>query len=1309
MPDFQRHICGLFACNTLQLLLTALVLSSGVAGAQAPRHTEAIIVPAPGAVKIDGDLREWDLSASLDSVYQESLAPRFTARFAFMYDAMALYIGAHLVDDTPLINQHDPLVEPNIGWAGDCLQVRLSSDPALGWPLKASAYTPDAIQSKSDRVVHLTLWNFTGRGEPVLQIQYGMDYHGTRILRGPASGVVFRKDADGAGYTIEARIPWGLLNAAQTPPKAGDRTALIVQPLWGDGTGTKAALSYTDIVSGAGFAYQNAAIWGQAKFVVRGKLAAAQRPLSARDAATPLTIDVPLADPKATSLSAALFDEAGTLVRTLPAMSDLNGRDGAATLRWDGLDDDGRALPPGRYTVKSLTHQGIGQKYLASLHNAGNPPWRTGDGTGAWGGDHGNPLAAAADGERVYLGWSFSEAGSTLIAVDPKLPAGGVATRIGRKFWGASSVLDVGIETQALATDGERVFVAQDGKTYAQHHDAQAPNLAGVVLWEAKTGRAVNFPFNKRILLLSEWRGEGRNLRAIALSGELVYAALEAENKVVSFNWKSGQKAAEYAVATPRGLAVDSSGRVLVLSANKLARLDPATGRLTTLVESFSSPWGVAIDREGNIYVSDQGAAMQVKVFAPNGRLLGTIGTPGGRPTLGKFDPNGMLNPAGMAIDAAGKLWVTENDDSPRRVSVWARDGKLAGDLLGAGQYATMGAADSARPNWVNTHHTLFDLDYATGAARTLATLVRPGLPGFQVGTDGQRHLDFRHVQGRTYIVHGGRRVQTVFLFDEQTLSAQPVAAMGAPNVAHLVGLTPDRFPAAQRSEAQKRLAGAWLWTDRNGDRLVQLDEIDAIPGSTWGLYWGSWFDEELTIWSSAPYHAGGLYRVPVKEWLADGVPAYPSPSEQKPLFKPEGSTVHSVMPSLDRQSAYVIEQKDGNGQTSGDRWEAISRYDLSGKRLWSYRRTWTDFGLSAPLFQPGNVIGAMKFIGSVKLDHGIELLGVNGYFGQFNLLSSEGLWLAALCKDNRYGPKADEITVWPENFSGFLFRNKDNGKVYLMAGDTDLRIWEVTGLDTVRSAQATMTLTESDRNKALEVAARRAGQPAGQTPLPLRRITPTVDGVLDDWNLRDLPTIDAGAGRTAKIALGYDDTNFYVAAEVSDDSPLKNSGTDYALLFKTGDSINVMLAANPDADPKRSKPVAGDMRLLLSVMQDKTVAVLYQPAVAAGQTKEPRVFGSPTGSESFERVTLLKDARVAIQRGGKGYRLEASVPLAGIGFAPKPGTLTRGDVGVIFSDPGGNMNVLRAYLFNHDTAIVNDIPSEARLEPAKWGVLSIQ
>jgi len=1296
---------------------------------------------------VDGNLKDWDLSGAIECAFDESLRPRFTAKLAFMHDRDALYIGGRVNDDTPLVNRHDPKIEPEKGWDADALQVRLCSDPKAAYPL------PD---SNSDRICHLTIWCYTDRQEPVLHLQYGMDYHGTRLLVGAESGVAFRKDADGKGYTLEARVPWKLLNAADGPPKADDRIALVVQPLWGDGTGWKQVCSFNDVIREAGFSFQGAAMWGQAILSARGNLPQAERPQTVQEALEPLPLNVRLPDRGARSVSLAIFNATGELVRTLPVVSRSDAeRDGSLRVKWDGLDDDGRPLPAGDYAAKVLTHRGIGQRYVASLHNAGNPPWRTDDGTGSWGGDHGQPIAATSDPERVYLGWQISEAGWAVVALKKDLTQDGKV----QKLWGQHQVLDLGILVTGMATDGERLFVAQDGGPWG--HERGKPYKAGVVLWEAKSGKPINFPFGKRTLLLSEWKDDlkppelktaerlsvyhpeipqkrlwerlrdhdfgpqelGLNLLAIAISGDTLYASLCLENKVVAVNWKTGEKVKEFPIVKPAGLAVGKDGNLLVVSGKKIERVDVATGQATALVaDGLSWPWGLALDGEGRLYVTDCGDAMQVKVFDAQGKPLGTIGKAGGRSWVGQYDRLGMLEPSGVNVDASGKVWVMEFDSAPKRVSVWSREGKLLADLPGGGAYAVEGIADENKPNWINVHDTLFDLNYKTGAATTVATLIRPQMHGFQFTPDGGymgRALRFRHARGQTWLAHAGRGCVVIYRMGKDFVG-QPVAACGPASALPLHGFVKSDIPEAAREEYWRNShAFAFSWADANGDGLFQPNELAFEKLSAfWSLYWGAWVDDDLAIWSAG---GGKVWRVPpvwepqvMKETIPQR-PVYPKPSDQKPLFTPLGDQIHSVMP--DGEAVYLLEQLGGNTQTGqGKRWSAVSRYTLDGKRQWAYRRTWLGFGLDAPLARPGDVVGAMKFIGKATLRVGgpftrkdLALVAVNGYFGQFNLLSGDGLWVASLCKDNRYGPKADSTTVWPENFSGFFFRNQDDGKVYLIAGDTDARIWEVTGLDAIRTAETRFRLTATDQAEAVRVSLRRQG--ASPDLAPIRLATGkqvVVDGKLDEWDMKAAVTIDAGAGRGAKVALACDGARLFAAFDVQGDSPMSNGGKDSALLFKTGDACDLMLATEALSDPKRTQPARGDLRLLFSVLENKPVCVLYEPVVREGE-KKPKTFSSPTGSLVFDRVIVLDAAQVAVQRTAKGYALEAAVPLKDIGFAPKPGLTTRGDVGVIFSDPGGSRNVLRAYHANRDTAIVNDIPSEARLAPDKWGILRVE
>lgn len=88
----------------------------------------------------------------------------------------------------------------------------------------------------------------------------------------------------------------------------------------------------------------------------------------------------------------------------------------------------------------------------------------------------------------------------------------------------------------------------------------------------------------------------------------------------------------------------------------------------------FIWPVSIAVDRQGNVYVSDENL-QRITVYDPDGKFLSKWGTPG--------SGAGQLNgPAGIAFDQDDNLYVAESHNN--RVQKFTRDGTL---LTGWGGY----------------------------------------------------------------------------------------------------------------------------------------------------------------------------------------------------------------------------------------------------------------------------------------------------------------------------------------------------------------------------------------------------------------------------------------------------------------------------------------------------------------------------------------------------------------------------------------------------------------------------------------------
>jgi uncharacterized protein (TIGR03663 family) len=142
--------------------------------------------------------------------------------------------------------------------------------------------------------------------------------------------------------------------------------------------------------------------------------------------------------------------------------------------------------------------------------------------------------------------------------------------------------------------------------------------------------------------------------------------------------------------SAPAGLAVDREGNVYVADSgnHRIQKFDGdlnflgAFGMVGGEEGQFNEPWGVAVDGEGNIYVADTWNH-RIQKFNARFEFLKAWGGP--FLDVGQREPGPLelFGPRGIAIDANGNVWVT--DTGNKRILEFDSDGNFLAQYGGAG------------------------------------------------------------------------------------------------------------------------------------------------------------------------------------------------------------------------------------------------------------------------------------------------------------------------------------------------------------------------------------------------------------------------------------------------------------------------------------------------------------------------------------------------------------------------------------------------------------------------------------------------
>ncbi len=1241
------------------------------------RHKQFYVTPAPGKVVIDGKLNDWDLSGQIEMFVIQSTRSTQSAKIAAMYDKDALYLSGEIRDLTPMMNRHDPKVNPGRAWDADAVQFRITLDPEAEYPVQETTFkykrNPD-MEDIRDDITHLLLWYYTDEGSANLQMHKGMTYRKPRPEWVPAGLVpgdkfegTYRKWDDESGYTFEYRIPWSTLGA-ERPLQGGDMVAGTVNVLWSRPDGLahiRMQGAAYDIMGEPGFSFQNAACWGKIIFAEHGNLSGdLVRAGLPPERELPLEFSFDLTHAGETTVQ--LFTPEGKAARILAAQS--ARRVGPQTVNWDGLDDHGSVLPAGEYRwLGIVSEEPVKAEFRFSVHNSGRPPYTTDDGKGGWGGDHGTPQDATAIKDGMLLVWDSAEYGSGTIRVDLD----------GNKQWGTQS------GGMHITTDGERYYTVGDRGFH------RGLNVSILEVATARPTRLANgvasFPPPPG------GTDDDNRVTGLAWHDGILYVSYHDRNLIARFSTVDGELKEILEVPKPERLAVTPDGDLLVVSEGKVVSCPLSvvggdadnnkqiTDYRSLITEYLDDPQGIAVGSDGKIYVANRGNLQNVTVFDADGTYLHDIGKVGGRPAVGVYERQGMLAAGGIAMDEKNRLWVAETLDGPKRISVWdVKTGENREEYFGASGYFSYGFIDPDRPDEILAHHVLWEIDWTNYTTRPKSTIWRQTAPDIMPSPGPYA---YQHIPRLVTAAHGSQymwgntRIASILLRRDGDIF-KPFAAMldisGNTGVA-VIDNNQDKW-RSERHHSPTML----LWQDANDDQKVQEDELSMLP-SAYNRDRFAWLDKDLTV----RLGHGAIWR-PV-EIRTNG----------QPFYNPEAAEQAVVS----GRTGQIVPFDDGSMITTGGR---LSKRGPDGKTEWYYDDliAWR-YSLNLPILDAGRLWAMTGLMGVAG-----DFFALQTYFGVNQIFRTDGRYVGAILNDRRKvgrGPYAGQSEGQGGSFVKLTIDGKE--RIFAIGGSNDVRVWEVLGLNTIREIPGG-TYVHTEANVAKSKAALDAYEEAvsGQHRLNI------VAGGKEALSTAPVSSRWVEGGRGFDVRAAYDDNALFVRFDVTTPHNLNNAVADPRIMFRGGNCLDIQIATDQNADPKRTKPAPGDLRMLVTRRNRRTFAVLFRPRIA-GFEGERQVLTSPTGEEAFDDIDVVEGFKLDYAGTDAGFTATVTIPHSLTGLKLKTDGKLRMDLGYIFGNADGTRSNIRAYLFNNSFSanVIDDIPNESRLEPAEWGEATVE
>ncbi|MBE2178940.1 MAG: hypothetical protein IAE97_00510 [Chthoniobacterales bacterium] len=626
-----------------------------------------------------------------------------------------------------------------------------------------------------------------------------------------------------------------------------------------------------------------------------------------------------------------ILDTEGKILRTIRAARSMKA--GPYRFRWDGRDDRGEALPPGRYVARVLVNRAT-YTTAGALGNTAQPPTL-----------NQNPadivsVAVDADGH-IYTANFWEEAAQDFRKVDRDT---------GNHVYNSRASIRNGSPNAlpyAIAVDDTYLYCSTRSHTarWQQHLRRFQVSDGRPAPWPARSAT------DGHILLHEDPEKEiapdasdavrelqKLPLRALAAADGRLLVADALAGRVRVFDRETGAETGGFDVALPHALALDSAGRIWVGHAHgRISVFDRNGTKLGEPVTDLGQIASLAFGPGDTLHVADSAVR---KIFRyqthPKTASVGERREFGGPAGPGDADPARFYRLKGAAVDRQGRLTVAQGFPTMgSRLAHFSPEGALLWDQLGT-EFCTTGNMAEERPDEVISHYFhRYEVDKTTGAW-TFRGNVLAGDPKYIQHHHGpMRRLKLRGVE---FVFQSyGDGLQVYRRADDGTYR---LSAMFGRNNPFPDGRFRDLIPEDERPEEIL----PWAWHDANGDGTVNEEEITrmaALPPDFNFFNFGVTVDRS----GNALMCNDAITEIPLTDFDAHGNPIYDlsrmrvlmrrDPSDTAVIHQPtmavraDDGTIYA----LAKSRAFPKPPEANFGWMTG--W-VLARFTKDGERLWA-------------------------------------------------------------------------------------------------------------------------------------------------------------------------------------------------------------------------------------------------------------------------------------------------------------------------------------------------------------------------------------